>query len=136
MIEYPEGPLETALVFDTEGRILQWHLPPGRSGGYLPDSQDLWDTLWAHRVKGGGDGRLGGVAHTHPWHGATGYSRTDVTTFAACEAGLGQRLVWPIATFDSLHWFAWQGPGRYDYVEVSAPFELEGLQELRRLSGG
>lgn len=134
--EYPESPIETALVFDTQGRTLHWHLPPGRSGGYLPDSQDLWDVLWRHRLKGDGDGQLGGVAHTHPWVGRSGYSHTDVTTFSAVENGLGQRLLWPIATFDDIRWFTWVGPESFQYSEVPPPFQLKDLSKLRLLSGG
>lgn len=133
-MSYPEGPLETAFVFDKEGRTLYWHLPEGRSAGGLPDDDALWDVLVRHSHKLG-DGRLAGVVHTHPWFGKTGYSQTDVETFAAVEAGLGQRLVWPIATFDHLHFFAWAGPGRYDYVEVLSSIKLGDLAELRFLSG-
>lgn len=98
--------METALVFDWEGRTIHWHEPPGRSGGALPDSRDLWDVLWEHRSKKtGGTGRLGGVAHTHPWDGPTGASGTDLSTFRAVELGLGQRLWWPIVTFTHSHWF-------------------------------
>ena len=79
--------METALVFDREGRTIHWHEPPGRSGGSLPDSRDLWGVLWEHR------GHLGGVAHTHPWDGPAGPSHTDLTTFRAVELGLGKQRV-------------------------------------------
>lgn len=123
--------IEAAFVFDKEGKIIHWHLPPGRSGGYIPDSRDLWTVLWENR------GNLGGVAHTHPWNGRPGPSGTDVTTFAACEGALGARLVWPIVTFDQIQCFAFQGPDRHDYgvVERFPHLRNEDLDELRRLSG-
>ena len=82
--------METALVFDLHGKTIYWHEPSGRTSGYLPDSQDLWDVLWDNRH------RLGGVAHTHPWHGPALPSHTDLTTFAAVEKGLGKHLLWPV----------------------------------------
>lgn len=98
--------METALVFDWEGRTIHWHEPPGRSASSLPDSRSLWDVLWEHRSsKNGGTGRLAGVAHTHPWNGPTGASQTDLTTFRAVELGLGQRLLWPIVTFTHIRWW-------------------------------
>ena len=51
--------IETAAVFDLKGNVIHWHLPLGRSGGWLPDSRDLWTILWNNREN------LGGVAHTH-----------------------------------------------------------------------
>ncbi len=125
--------IETALVFDKHGRPLHWHLPPGRSAGYLPDSTTLWDVLWEHREY------LGGVAHTHPWSGATGPSSTDLTTFDAVERGLGVRLVWPIVTFTHIVYLAWQGPGRLEYEEATVRrFRLRraDIDELRELSMG
>jgi hypothetical protein len=125
--------LETALVFDTNGRTLHWHEPPGRSGGWLPDSRGLWDVLWEHRQKGG-SGRLQGVAHTHPWNGPAHPSGTDVTTFRAVELGLGQLLVWPIVTFTDIRFYVWH-PGGERYVEWEGVL-LEGLDELRERSRG
>lgn len=123
--------METALVFDTEGKTIYWHLPLGRSGGSLPDSRDLWDVLWENRE------RLGGVAHTHPWYGPSGPSHTDLTTFAACEAALGKRLVWPVVTFDYEDQLVWVGPGRLDYGRAVSPvINVEETGKLRALSEG
>lgn len=108
--------MEAGLVFTKWGVPIFWHVPPDRSMGALPDSRPLWDVLWENRHE------LGGVAHTHPWNGTPGPSSTDVTTFAAVEAGLGQRLYWPIVTFTAVGYFEWVGPDRLDY----------GVQELRR----
>lgn len=121
--------IETALVFDQEGKTLHWHLPPGRSGGYIPDTQSLWDVIWENRD------RLGGVAHTHPWDGEAWPSRTDVTTFSAVEMALGKRLQWPIVTFSVVKVFTWVGPEKYDYGLLrEAPIPVEDVEELRQRS--
>ncbi len=122
--------IEVALVFDVEGRVLYWHLPPGRSGGAIPDSRNLWEVLWENRE------RLGGVAHTHPWYGDTGPSGTDVTTFAAIEAGLGKRLLWPIVTFDRVVMLKWSGPEKFSYSRFTeGTLRVDGIERLRDLSG-
>lgn len=129
--------IETAFVFDREGRVLRYHLPDGRTGGSIPDSRDLWDLMWNWRET------LGGVAHTHPGSGRPSPSHTDVTTFAACERGLGRRLVWPIASSDRITFWVWTGPGEHDYRQPRRlPFSseatgliVEGINRLRKLSG-
>ena len=121
--------IEAAFVFNEDGNVIHWHLPPGRSGGSIPDSRDLWEVLWESRHN------LGGVAHTHPWNGAAWYSGTDVTTFAACEGALGKRLVWPVITFSQVVSFKWAGPEKHNYKEVE--FTLlkdEDINKLRELS--
>jgi len=119
--------IETAAVFDMCGNIIHFHVPINKSSGYIEDSRNLWDILWENREI------LGGVAHTHPWHGEPWFSHTDVTTFAACEAGLGKRLFWPIVTLNKVVTFRWIGPNRFDYGPV--PFlKSDDICELRRLS--
>ena len=121
--------IEVAMVFDLDGKIIHWHEPPNRSGGSIPDSRSLWEVLWENRD------RLGGVAHTHPWNGVPGPSQTDVTTWAACEAALGKRLVWPIVTFTQEVHFIWCGPGTHDYRGLSSPdIRVDGVDELREKS--
>jgi plasmid maintenance system antidote protein VapI len=125
--------MEAAFAFDHNGNVIHWHLPPGRTGGSLPDSRDLWSVMWANRKN------LGGVAHTHPWSGRSGPSGTDVTTFSACEKALGKRLLWPIITFTDVAVLAWDGPGKHDYAEVPKGFgnsllRADDVEELRRLS--
>lgn len=121
--------IEVALVVDLEGKTLRWHLPPGRSGGYVPDSHDLWEFIWNNRD------RIGGVAHTHPWNGTAGPSQTDVTTFAAIEEALGKRLVWPVVTFTDAGYFAWVGPNKLDYQRLSPPpWRVVDVDELRQKS--
>ena len=122
--------IEVAMVFDSRGEPFFWHLPPGRSGGAIPDSRDLWEVLWEHRDD------LGGIAHTHPWYGESGPSNTDVTTFAAVEAALGKRLLWLVVTFDHVTYLEWAGPGRHDYGQPRCRrFRVGGIEKLRQLSG-
>jgi hypothetical protein len=101
--------LEAAAVISTTGAVLHWHLPAGRSAVLLPDSRSLWDVMWTHREQ------LAGIAHTHPGTGRPRPSWEDLTTFSACEAGLGVRLDWWIATADQLAVFRWVGPTPYRY---------------------
>ena len=130
--------IEAAFVFDKGGNVILWHLPRGRTGGSLPDSHNLWDIMWENREI------LGGIAHTHPWKGTPWPSGIDVTTFSACERGLGRRLVWPIITFDRIICFKWRktkrdAPGEYaelsesskDYPQLSE----DDIEKLRELSG-
>jgi len=128
---------ETGMVFDQQGSVMLWHEPEGRSSGSLPDSQDLWDFLWKHRIKGDGTGQLCGVAHTHPWHGHAAPSGIDLTTWAAIEKGLGQRLLWPITTFSEVRYFVWNEvvEGYCEVAEKYLHINIEGFDELRRLSG-
>ena len=65
--------IETGVVVTGNGPI-HWHLPPGRSGGSLPDSRPLWDVLWEHRRE-----FFLGFAHSHPGSGIPGPSFTDVS---------------------------------------------------------
>jgi hypothetical protein len=129
------------LICDSDGVAadevaFHWHLPPGRSGGSLPDSPDLWQILWTHRD------RVYAFAHSHPGSGLPAPSDTDLTTFAAVEQGLGKRLVWYICSSDSLVETFWLGPARLDYVTFddakwagSMGMEHPWLSRLRELSG-
>ena len=87
--------IEVAAVIDSVGRPIYWHHPPENRMGAIPDSRNLWDVLWENR------NIILGVAHTHPWTGIPVASSTDVTTFAAVEAGLGRSLLWPIVSLDA-----------------------------------
>jgi len=123
--------MEAAMVFNKYGEVFYWHLPPDRSAGAIPDSRDLWDVLWNNRD------RLGGVAHSHPWNGMPDPSPVDLTTFAAIETGLGQRLIWPISTFTVTRYFIWEGPDRLWYSDMKQRrFRLrwEDINRLRELS--
>jgi hypothetical protein len=121
--------LEAAVVVGYEGEPLYWHLPQGRTSGYLPDSRSLWDVLWENRHN------LYGVAHSHPGSGLPGPSWEDLTTFAGVELGLGRRLVWWITSQNGLSIVLWAGPGRYDYEILSADgSKPKWLDELRRHS--
>lgn len=117
--------IEAAAVIGVDGAVLHWHLPPGRTEASLPDSRALWDVLWSRRDA------LAGVAHTHPGSGPPAPSQEDLTTFAACEAALGRRLAWWIATSDHLYAFTWCGPARTDYRGDPVPDAPPWLAELR-----
>lgn len=126
--------IEVALVFDKQGKPLYWHVPQGVSGGAIPDSQVLWAVLWEARDV------LGGIAHSHPWDGQAYPSTTDTTTWAAIEAGLGTRLVWPIVTMNCVGYFGYS-PTEQGYTHVAPVFFgnqdwVEDINELRRLSQG
>ncbi len=122
--------LETAALIGAAGEVLHWHAPRGRTTTHLPDSRGLWDIMWRRR------GEIVGVAHTHPGGGPPAPSLTDLTTFDACELGLGARLRWWIATRDQLRCFVWSGPAPLVYVDA-APVDASPpwLAELRRRSG-
>ena len=109
--------VEAALVIGPDGCVLHLHLPPGVTSGSIPDSARLWEVLWQNR------GLVEGVAHLHPGRGEPCPSETDLTTFAAIEAGLGRRLCWWISSSDHTLEIRWRGPNRLDYAEelVIAP---------------
>jgi hypothetical protein len=120
--------IEAGVVVDLDGAPLHWHLPPGRSGGSLPDSRELWEVIWANRE------RIAGIAHSHPGRGLPAPSHEDVTTFSAVELALGRRLSWWITSSDRVVVVTWSGPGSYDYVIESLDQEPGWVAELRRLS--
>lgn len=120
--------LEAAVVIDTAGAPIHWHLPPGRSATALPDSRSLWDVLWQHRH------HLAGIAHTHPGCGRPVPSFEDLTTFSGCEAGLGLRLDWWIATADQIRLFRFVGPTPYRYRGAPLAEPPSWLPALRALS--
>lgn len=131
MTLHAEVPLtEIALVVDLDDAPLHWHLPPGRTAVAIPDSRELWDVLWTHR------NRIGAVAHTHPGGGVPVPSREDLSTFAACEAGLGRRLQWWIVTRDHARCFRWCGPDRHEYGTCTATGEPDWIEALRSESFG
>lgn len=121
------------MVFDVEGRAIFWLGPNGCSAGAIEDSHTLWDRIWRNREI------IGGVAHTHPWEGQTHPSNTDETTFAAIEAGLGKRLLWPIVTMTHVCFFCHNAVTE-KYVPAGpiefrgANWWIENVIELRRLS--
>ena len=120
--------MEAGIVLGLGGEPLFWHLPPGRSRAGLPDSRELWEAFWENRA------RLSGFAHSHPGRGLPGPSAEDLTTFAAVEAALGQRLDWWIASEDRLVLGAWRGPVRLAYGFALEGAEPDWAPVLRRLS--
>jgi len=120
--------IEAGVVLDLEGKPIFWHLPPGRTGGSLPDSSELWDVLWENRR------RLSGFAHSHPGAGEPGPSYTDVTTFQAIESALGRRIDWWITSSDHVALFRWVGPDKYSYQGILMRTEPDWANRLRELS--
>ena len=119
---------EAAAVILNRGDVL-WHLPEHRSAHALPDSQELWATLWNYRD------RLLGVAHSHPGRGRPSPSQEDLSTFSAVERGLGRRLRWWITSADVLIELKWMGPEALLYrseITVDAPEWLEALRAFSR----
>ena len=123
--------IETALVFDDHGRIIQYHEPAGRTAGSIPDTRSLWDLCWKYR------NQLGGVAHTHPWDGPASPSRIDISTFRALELGLGRLYLWPVVTFTEVGYYGWDVLTK-QYVPLPSPsFEdtlMPAIEHLRELS--
>lgn len=123
--------IEVGVLIDMAGFPFYWHTPEGASSVQLPDSRTLWDEIWENRQK------LRGFAHSHPGSGRPSPSSTDLTTFAAIEAGLGTRLTWWILSADSGISVYWSNKvGRY----VEVPWLLDAhllapwVLELRRRS--
>jgi hypothetical protein len=85
---------EAAMVIRRDGIVSYEHIPPGRTAVSLPDSQTLWDHIWATRED------VAGVAHLHPGGGMPSPSHEDATTFRAVEQALGRQLDWWILTSD------------------------------------
>lgn len=120
--------IEAGVLLDLNGVPIHWHLPPNRTVVALPDSPDLWAVIWGNRED------LSGFAHSHPGSGVPGPSYTDITTFAAVEAGLGKRLDWWILSSDAGCLVRWMGPGRLDYKMVPINQTMPWGPRLRQLS--
>jgi len=122
---------EAGVVIDLQGQPVFWHAPEDRDTGAIPDSRTLWDVLWENRKT------IAGFAHSHPGGGVPGPSHTDVTTFAAIEAGLGKRLDWWITSEDAMVVARWVGPGRLTYAPMILPKpEPPWAAHLRDISAG
>lgn len=121
---------EAGVLINHHGKVIHWHAPDSRDAHALPDSRNLWDTIWENR------GTVAGFAHTHPGSGTPQPSHTDLTTFAAVEAALGKRLVWWIFSSDTASTVIWRGPEKLDYVGVAEKTNLgfDWVDELRELS--
>ncbi len=109
--------------------LLFWHLPDGRTGGSIPDSRKLWNVLWDLRKE-----MVLQFAHSHPGSGIPSPSHTDLTTFAAVEAGLGRRVIWWITSSDCLVQLYWSGE-IYDSMVWKAA-EPDWVDQLRKRSEG
>lgn len=120
--------IEAGVLVDLNNQPIHWHLPPGRNGGALPDSPDLWQVIWENRD------RVLGFAHTHPWHGEPHPSGIDISTFCAVEAALGRHLKWWVVTFDQIG--CWEFDGQSQAFEGGRGLEhppwIDRLRELSR----
>lgn len=97
--------------FDSREAPIHWYIPDDPSVAALPDSRPLWEMFWLNRD------RVTGFAHTHPGSGIPGPSTTDLTTFAAIEAGLGTRLNWWILSSDGYVLLRYEGNGPRSHLE-------------------
>lgn len=120
--------LEAAAVIGLDGEsVLYWHLPPGRSVTGLPDSHILWSVYWQHRET------MSGQAHTHPGTGTPSPSIEDLTSYAACERGLGRHYNWWIASMDRLV-LVRLNPDNHSWLMTLVHDEPGWVAELRRHS--
>jgi Prokaryotic homologs of the JAB domain len=110
--------IEAGVVLDVYGAPIYWHSPGHRTTVSLPDSRDLWDVFWKNRQI------VSGFAHSHPGTGTPSPSHTDITTFAAVEAGIGRHLSWWILSADEAVLCTWQGPDRHSYNVLRIPSVL------------
>lgn len=120
--------VETGVLVNGEG-VIAWHMPSDRSAGHLGDDRSLWDLIWEYRE----DSTLG-FAHTHPGSGIPGPSWTDITTFAAVEAGLGRRINWWITSSDHVIHLCWIGPEKHLYTSTVVEGVPDWADQLRDLS--
>lgn len=119
---------EAGVILDLAGNPIYWHLPNDRSGGALPDSQELWKVFWENRDN------ISGFAHSHPGFGPTGPSLTDLTTFSAIRQGLGKKLDWWIVNGNNMILVRWTGPDKLDYTQLDVCMNPLWAEELRQHS--
>lgn len=117
---------EVAVLIDLDHSPIYWH-EPLKSSVEIPDSVDLWSQIWANRNS------LLGIAHSHPGTGIPQPSTTDLTTFSAIEAALGQRLLWWITSDNILSEFQWTGKSKTSY-KGNIIGSTAWIQELRQRS--
>jgi hypothetical protein len=119
--------IEAGVLVGRNGRPLYWHMPRGASVVELPDSATLWDVIWRFRHVSEG------FAHTHPGRGVPEPSNTDLTTFAAVEAGLGRRFIWWVLSEDKAISVSWDSTME-KYVSGAALENAGWMRTLRMLS--
>lgn len=57
----------------------------------IPDLRERWEVIWNHREE------ITEIAHSHPGE-FLDFSREDLTTMEAVEAGTGKAFTWSIVT--------------------------------------
>lgn len=136
--------IETAVVV-VRMTVVHYHVPPGATSGFIPDPRgperpggdykSLWDILWAHRDTIASP--YSGMAHTHPGEGVPSPSMEDLTTFAACEAGLGVLPNWWIASSTDFVCVRRRSLRKLDYVveQVPEPYWVDLLRQASENHG-
>lgn len=85
----------------------------------IPDERERWEAIWEHRRE------ITEIVHSHPG-GFLDFSREDLTTMEAIEAGTGEAFTWSIVTKTGL---LSRKQGK-DHVREDAPWWLTLLRQL------
>ena len=85
----------------------------------IPDSRERWQVIWDHRAE------ITEIAHSHPGD-FLDFSKEDLTTMQAVEAGLGRNLIWSIITKDG---FLSRTDG-IDTRRTDSPWWVEFMRKL------
>lgn len=88
----------------------------------IPDERERWEIIWKYREE------ITEIAHSHPG-GFLDFSREDLTTMEAVEAGTGKQFVWTVITKSGFL----SRKGGQDIRREDSPWWLE---LMRRLSYG
>ena len=86
----------------------------------IPDSHERWQIIWDHRNE------ITEIAHSHPGD-FLDFSKEDLTTMEAVEAGIGRTLVWSIITENGFL-------SRIDGTDTRRSDQPWWVEFLRRLS--
>ncbi|MEW6306102.1 MAG: hypothetical protein AB1705_21765 [Verrucomicrobiota bacterium] len=85
----------------------------------IPDQRERWEAIWEHRE------RITEIVHSHPGD-FLDFSREDLTTMEAVEAGTGKTFAWSIIT---RHGFLTRKDGG-DTQRADHPWWLDLLRHL------
>lgn len=86
-------PLEIAVLLGPTGEPLRWYVPADATENALPDHEEHFADLAAHRDQ------VTGIAHLHPWAGPAQASGEDRSTFRALDNAFGTDWIWIVATW-------------------------------------
>ncbi len=90
------------------------------SGAKIPDQPERWELIWKHRRE------ITEIAHTHPGE-FLDFSKEDLTTMEAVEAGTGRSYTWSVITRKGYL-------SRNDQTDVHRQDEPWWLSLIRKLS--